>query len=92
MRLDRWLVDWALRNGKERTARSIAAEKKLEVWDVVILFILHFCRYSAHSILIRTSSISTYSMTSVELRMLSHARVVLKRWLGVMKTRLPCEK
>jgi hypothetical protein len=30
-RLDRWLVDWALRNGKEQTARKIAREKSLEV-------------------------------------------------------------
>lgn len=30
-RLDRWLVDWALRNGKERTAKKIATEKHIEV-------------------------------------------------------------
>lgn len=30
-RLDRWLVDWALRNGKEKTARMIAKEKHIEV-------------------------------------------------------------
>lgn len=30
-RLDRWLVDWALRNGKERTARQIACGKNIEV-------------------------------------------------------------
>lgn len=30
-RLDRWLVDWSLRNGKERTARKIAKEKNIEV-------------------------------------------------------------
>lgn len=30
-RLDRWLVDWALRNGKARTARRIAKEKDIEV-------------------------------------------------------------
>jgi macrophage erythroblast attacher len=30
-RLDRWLVDWALRHGKERTARQIACEKGIEV-------------------------------------------------------------
>ncbi|KAJ7126059.1 CTLH/CRA C-terminal to lish motif domain-containing protein [Mycena epipterygia] len=29
-RLDRWLVDWALRNGKEKTARMIAKEKHIE--------------------------------------------------------------
>ncbi|CAK5261883.1 unnamed protein product [Mycena citricolor] len=29
-RLDRWLVDWALRNGKENTARMIAKEKHIE--------------------------------------------------------------
>jgi len=29
-RLDRWLVDWALRNGKEDTARKIAEEKDAE--------------------------------------------------------------
>lgn len=30
-RLDRWLVDWALRNGKEKTARKIAEDKNIEV-------------------------------------------------------------
>jgi macrophage erythroblast attacher len=30
-RLDRWLVDWALRNGKEKTARKIAENKDIEV-------------------------------------------------------------
>ena len=31
VRLDRWLVDWCLRNGKEKTARMIAAQKGIEV-------------------------------------------------------------
>ncbi|THH00874.1 hypothetical protein EW026_g1744 [Hermanssonia centrifuga] len=31
-RLDRWLVDWALRNGKEKTARSIARERGIETF------------------------------------------------------------
>ena len=31
IRLDRWLVDWSLRNGKEKTARAIAAQKGIEV-------------------------------------------------------------
>lgn len=30
-RLDRWLVDWALRNGKEKTARKLAEDKGIEV-------------------------------------------------------------
>lgn len=30
-RLDRWLVDWALRAGKEGTAKKIAREKGIEV-------------------------------------------------------------
>jgi macrophage erythroblast attacher len=30
-RLDRWLVDWALRSGKEKTAKSIAKEKAIGV-------------------------------------------------------------
>lgn len=33
-RLDRWLVDWALRTGKEKTARQIAKEKDIEVCSV----------------------------------------------------------
>jgi macrophage erythroblast attacher len=35
-RLDRWLVDWSLRNGKEKTARAIAKERGIEVcnWDL----------------------------------------------------------
>lgn len=31
IRLDRWIVDWCLRNGKEKTARMIAAQKGIEV-------------------------------------------------------------
>lgn len=31
IRLDRWLVDWALRSGKEETAKKIALEKGIEV-------------------------------------------------------------
>lgn len=30
-RLDRWLVDWALRTGREKTATKIAREKGIEV-------------------------------------------------------------
>ena len=30
-RLDRWLVDWALRNGREETARKITEEKGIGV-------------------------------------------------------------
>lgn len=30
-RLERWLVDWALRNGKENTAKQLAEERGLEV-------------------------------------------------------------
>jgi len=31
MRLDRWLVDWALRSGMVQTARKIAQERDIEV-------------------------------------------------------------
>lgn len=31
VRLERWLVDWALRNGKEKTAKQIAKDRGLEV-------------------------------------------------------------
>ena len=31
VRLDRWLVDWCLRSGKEKTARMIASQKGIEV-------------------------------------------------------------
>ena len=30
-RLDRWLIDWTLRHGREKTARRIAAERGIEV-------------------------------------------------------------
>lgn len=30
-RLERWIVDWCLRTGKERTAKKIAEEKRVEV-------------------------------------------------------------
>ena len=37
-RLDRWLIDWALRTGRERTAEKITAEKGINVsypWPIV---------------------------------------------------------
>ncbi|KAI0064381.1 hypothetical protein BV25DRAFT_1800895 [Artomyces pyxidatus] len=37
-RLDRWLVDWVLRHGKERTARKIAQEKGIETLVDIDLF------------------------------------------------------
>jgi len=37
-RLDRWLVDWCLRNGKENSARSIAKEKGIETLVDIELF------------------------------------------------------
>ncbi|KAJ7167334.1 CTLH/CRA C-terminal to lish motif domain-containing protein [Mycena crocata] len=37
-RLDRWLVDWALRNGKEKTARMIAKERHIETLVDIDLF------------------------------------------------------
>ncbi|KAH8108782.1 CTLH/CRA C-terminal to lish motif domain-containing protein [Phellopilus nigrolimitatus] len=37
-RIDRWLVDWALRNGKEQTARKIAEEKGVEKLVDIDLF------------------------------------------------------
>lgn len=37
-RLDRWLVDWCLRSGKESSARSIAKEKGIEVCLYAFLF------------------------------------------------------
>lgn len=43
-RLDRWLVDWALRNGKEKTARRIAQQKGIEVCSGCIYAILRISR------------------------------------------------
>ncbi|KAI0947987.1 hypothetical protein AcW1_009608 [Taiwanofungus camphoratus] len=37
-RLDRWLVDWALRNGKEKTARMIAEDRSIEVMIAFLTF------------------------------------------------------
>ncbi|KAJ7240453.1 CTLH/CRA C-terminal to lish motif domain-containing protein [Mycena rebaudengoi] len=37
-RLDRWLVDWALRSGKEKTAKSIAKEKAIGTLVDIDLF------------------------------------------------------
>ncbi|KAA1472045.1 hypothetical protein DENSPDRAFT_838193 [Dentipellis sp. KUC8613] len=37
-RLDRWLVDWALRHGKDKTARKIAQEKGIETLVDIDLF------------------------------------------------------
>ena len=30
-RLDRWLIDWTLRTGRERTAKKLTAEKNIHV-------------------------------------------------------------
>ncbi|KAF8960325.1 CTLH/CRA C-terminal to lish motif domain-containing protein [Flammula alnicola] len=38
IRLDRWLVDWCLRAGKEKSARSIAKEKGIETLVDIELF------------------------------------------------------
>ncbi|KAF8884918.1 CTLH/CRA C-terminal to lish motif domain-containing protein [Gymnopilus junonius] len=38
IRLDRWLVDWCLRTGKEKSARSIAKEKGIETLVDIDLF------------------------------------------------------
>ncbi|KDQ58612.1 hypothetical protein JAAARDRAFT_34441 [Jaapia argillacea MUCL 33604] len=37
-RLDRWLVDWALRNGKEKTARKIAEDRSIQTLVDIDLF------------------------------------------------------
>ncbi|ESK92860.1 Macrophage erythroblast attacher [Moniliophthora roreri MCA 2997] len=37
-RLDRWLVDWCLRNGKEKTAKQIAKDKDIETLVDISLF------------------------------------------------------
>jgi len=37
-RLDRWLVDWCLRHGKEKTARKITKEKDIETLVDIDLF------------------------------------------------------
>lgn len=36
-RLDRWLTDWALRSGKERTARKLARTRGIEVGLLVFM-------------------------------------------------------
>lgn len=37
-RLDRWIVDWCLRTGKEQTAKEIAKEKRIETLVDIDLF------------------------------------------------------
>lgn len=47
-RLDRWLVDWLLRYGKEKTAVDIAQDKGIEVsWSskLPLVFPLTFVRH-----------------------------------------------
>jgi macrophage erythroblast attacher len=34
-RLDRWLVDWTLRSGMEKTAKQLASERNIEVFAFV---------------------------------------------------------
>ena len=50
-RLDRWLTDWALRAGKERTARKLAQQRGIEVGvfrplDIVRVKLTMSCRRS----------------------------------------------
>lgn len=42
-RLDRWLVDWALRTGKEKTARQIAHDRGIEV-NAYNLHVMHITK------------------------------------------------
>jgi hypothetical protein len=61
-RLDRWLVDWSLRNGKEKTARKIAEDKDIEVR----LLPSRLCCYSLASGAGRRWWISTCSWIYIE--------------------------
>ncbi|KAH7886941.1 CTLH/CRA C-terminal to lish motif domain-containing protein [Phlebopus sp. FC_14] len=51
-RLDRWLVDWTLREGREKTARKLAQEKDIETLvDIELFMDIHriecaLCRHS----------------------------------------------
>lgn len=57
-RLDRWLVDWCLRYGKERSARMIAKEKGIEVCHSNILNVprLNFLDTCGHRTVFRHTS------------------------------------
>ena len=69
VRLDRWLVDWCLRNGKEKTARMITAQKGIEVrphlsYSRLTDNTFHPRVWGADSTSSRNSSMSTSSPTS----------------------------
>lgn len=57
-RLDRWLIDWSLRNGKEKTAKLIADDRGVEVSKPTkaLCYTEHSCRAIAsrgHRVILR---------------------------------------
>ena len=81
-RLDRWLVDWVLRRGKEETARKIAEEKGIQVRPLFVYYAPLFSQSITRRLLI--SSCSQKSSVS---RMRCEDTVVQKHLHGVAKTR-----
>lgn len=87
IRLDRWLVDWALRNGKEKTARKIVTEKKIDVCHFP-LSVWTFQVEVGLTTLYRLWWMSTCSWTFVVLKMGFQDTAASRHWRGVMRIRL----
>ena len=58
-RLDRWIVDWVLHRGRDKTARHIALEKDIEVSPTRLILVVILNRIVTR----RSWSTLTYSWT-----------------------------
>lgn len=87
-RLDRWLVDWALRTGRENTARTLAQDRNIEVCSSAK------CSHQlmAFTVCNRPLWTSICSQTSEESNWHFPSTAALKHWRGVARTRRRCEK
>ncbi|KAG8854453.1 GID complex subunit containing RING finger motif [Tulasnella sp. 330] len=67
-RLDRWLVDWSLRNGKERTAKCIAHAKGIEVGLTILMFLEEALRRHSCSEALMWCSQNKTALTKMKVR------------------------
>lgn len=86
-RLNRWLVDWTLRNGKTELAKYISREKNIEVSDFKSLYHRIFYLNCCSAL-----STSNCSRRLIELKRHFGDKVAQRRSLGVTKIRLRFEK
>lgn len=80
-RLDRWIVDWCLRTGKERTAKQIAHERGIEASRFFIG--LNFRLTPS-----RLSLTLAFSATFDELKRPYQTAAALRHWRGAVRISL----